>query len=88
MTQSDNADIFYMEGTKIKNVFTTRGTMRCVLFYSGNTGVVNAQEEIVLETGQFGWLKFGSHGFLRAHSDREIFIDMKNDGKIVVPPHL
>ena len=67
-----------MEGNNIKNVFATMGSMRCVLFDSGNTGVVNAQGEKVLEIGPCEWLKFSTHGFVKGYSGREFFIDMKN----------
>ena len=52
--------------------------MRCVLFDSGNTGVVNAHGEKVLEIGPCEWLKFSTHVFLKGYCGREFFIDMKN----------
>ncbi|MGN0282697.1 MAG: hypothetical protein ACI4B3_10450 [Prevotella sp.] len=67
-----------MEGNNIKKVFDERGAMRCVLFDSGNAGVVNAQGEKVLELGPCEWLKFGVHGFLKGYCGREFFIDMMN----------
>ncbi len=67
-----------MEGNNIKKIFDTHGAMRCVLFDTGNTGVVNAQDEKVLETGPLQKLTFADHGFLRVYNGREFFIDMKN----------
>ena len=67
-----------MEGENIKKVFDTRGTMRCVRFESGNTGVVNAQGKTILEAGAYQKLTFADHGFLRVFNGREFFIDMNN----------